>query len=153
MTSEGVYLYRLLKAAVGQITVYDVTGTLQVPTFATCIGEKVVAYGTHCDVPQALSIGLEQALQQHQAELFQQFDYAGAPVPDFPSILRSDQLSIPRSTSPDTWSAQQEWLLQKLQSNGLRAFAVPLDHDPALAQVLPFIVRVLLSRRELKKGE
>ena len=153
MTPEGFHLYHLLKTTGEQITIYDVTGTLQVPTFATCLGDKVIAYSTHCDVAQALSRGLELALQHYQSELFQQFDYAVSPVPDLPSILRSDQLSVPQYTSLDTWLDRQEWLLRQLQSNGLRAFAISLDHDPALVQVLPFIVRVLLSRKELKKGE
>jgi bacteriocin biosynthesis cyclodehydratase domain-containing protein len=154
LTPEGRYLYHLLKAAVGQkIIVYDVTGLLHVPTFATCFGEKVVAYSTHCDEAQALRMGFERALQQYQAEQCQQFEYAVAPVPDFPSALRSAQLSVPRYTLPDTWPARQEWLLQRLQANGLRALAVPLDHDPALAEVLPFIARVLLSKAESKKGE
>jgi hypothetical protein len=98
-------------------------------------------------------MGFERALQQYQAEQCQQFEYAVAPVPDFPSALRSAQLSVPRYTLPDTWPARQEWLLQRLQANGLRALAVPLDHDPALAEVLPFIARVLLSKAESKKGE
>lgn len=149
MTPEGQHLYRLLEAGGGQITIYDVTGTLQVPTFAICLGEKVIAYSTHCDGAQALSIGLEQVLQQYQCEQFQQCDS----VPDLPSILRSDQLSVPCYTLPEAWPARREWLLQKLQSNGLRAFAIPLDHDPALVRVFPFIVRVLLSRRELKESE
>jgi hypothetical protein len=154
LTPEGIYLYHLLKTAVGQkITVYDVTGPLHIPTFATCFGEKVVAYSTHCDGAQALSMGFEQALQQYQSEQCLQFEYAVAPVPDFPSALRSDQLSVPRYTPPDAWPARQEWLLQRFQANGLRAFAVPLDHDPALVQVLPFIARVLLSRADSKKGE
>lgn len=152
LTPEGLHLYHLLKAAGRQITVYDVTGPLQVPTFATCVGEKVVAYSTHCDGVRALSMGLEQALQQCQSEQFQQLDYAVAPVVDLPVNLRSDQLFVPRSTLPEAWPARQQWLLQQLQASGLRAFAIPLDHDPALARVLPCIVRVLLSRRGVEEG-
>jgi hypothetical protein len=44
-------------------------------------------------------------------------------------------------------------LLERLQANGLRALVVPLDHDPALSRILPFIVRVLVGTRELQKGE
>jgi hypothetical protein len=154
LTPEGLYLYHLLKTAVGQkIFVYDVTGSLGIPTFATCFGAKVVAYSTHCDQAQALSMGFERALQQYQAEQCLQLEYTVAPVPDFPPALRGAQLSAPHYTLPDTWPARQEWLLQRFQANGLRSFVVPLDHDPALAQVLPFIVRVLLSRAESKKGE
>lgn len=153
MIPEGVHLLRLLKAANAQITVYDITGPLRVPTFAICSGEKVVAYSTHCDGAQALLLGLEQALRQYQSEQFQQPDYAVAPVPDFPVRLRNDQLSVPRYTSPDAWPDRLAWLLQQLQANALRACAIPLDHDPALARVLPFIARVLLSRRESKEGK
>lgn len=153
LTPEGAYLYRLLQATGERIAVYDVTGSLGVPTFATCLNERVVTYSTHCDAAQALRRGLEQALQQYQSEQFQQSDYAPAPVPDCPAHLRSDQVCVPHDTLPGTWSARREWLQQQLWASGLRAFAIPLDDDPALAQVLPFIVRVLLSRRELKNGE
>lgn len=154
LTPDGIYLYQLLKTAVGQeLFVYDVTGPLRVPTFATCFGPKIVAYSTHCDQAQALRIGFEQALQQYQAEQCLQLEYAVAPLPDFPLALRGAQLSVPCYTLPDAWPDRQAWLLQRFQANGLSAFAVPLDHDPALAWVLPFIVRVLLGRAELKKGE
>lgn len=152
LTAEGMHLSHLLETGVRQtITVYDVTGPLRVPTFATCCDEKIVAYSTHCDGAQALRMGLERVLQKYQAEQCLQPAYAVASVPDFPATLRSNQLSVPCYTLPDTWPARQEWLLQSLQANGLRAFAVPLDHDPALAQVLPFTVRVLLSRAESRK--
>lgn len=151
MTPEGAYLYQLLKTAHEQITVYDITGSLHIPTFAVCSGKNVVAYTTHCDGARALSLGLEQALQHYQSKQFQQPDYATVPVPDFPVKLRSDELSVPHYTLPDTWSERQACLLQQLQANRLHAFAVPLDHDPALTRVFPFIVRVLLSRQELKK--
>jgi hypothetical protein len=153
MTSAGVYLHHLLKTAVGQITVYDVTGTLHVPTFSICLAEKVVTYSTHCSVALALERGLEQALQQYHAEQFQQPESALVPVPDLPAILRSEQQHVPRSPLPEAWSERQEWLLQNFQAHRLRALAIPLDHDPALIQVLPFIVRVLLTRAELKHGE
>lgn len=153
MTSEGVHLRRLLKAAGREIAIYDVTGILQVPTFATCLDKKTIAYSTHCDGAQALSAGLEQALRQYQSEQFQQPDYAVTPVPDLPANLRSDQLSVPGYTAPEGWSARREWLLQQLRANGSHAFAVPLDHDPVLARALPFIVRVLLNGNEFTEGE
>lgn len=154
LPAQGEYLYRLLKTALGeQILIYDVTGSLHVPTFATCFGERVVAYTTHYDAAQALDSGFAQALQQYQAEQYQQFEYAVAPVPALPSSLRAPQLSVPHSTQLDTWSARQEWLLQRLQASGLRALVVPLNHDPALTRILPFIVRVLLCNVELKRGE
>jgi bacteriocin biosynthesis cyclodehydratase domain-containing protein len=152
MAPEGTHLHHLLKTTGRQITVYDVTGTLRVPTFATCLDEKIIAHSTHCDVAQALRKGLEQALQQYQSEQFQQPEYA-IPMPDFSSILRSNQLHVPRYILPEAWPARLECLLHKLQVNHLRAFAIPLDHDPALAQVLPYIVRVLLTKAEVKNEQ
>ena len=153
LTPEGAHLYRLLQAAGERITVYDVTGSLGVPTFAIYLNERVVTYSTHCDATQALRVGLEQALQRCQSERFQQADYALPPVPDCPTHLRSDQVCVPRHMLLDGWSARREWVQQQLQASDLRAFAIPLADDPALARVLPFIVRILLSRRELEKAE
>lgn len=149
----GAYLYRLLQATGKALAVYDVTGALHVPTFAVCLDERVVTYSTHCDAEQALLLGLEQALQQYQSEHFQQAAYALAPVPDCPAHLRGEQLCLPRYTLPDTWSARRAYMLQQFQASGLRSFAIPLDADPALAGALPFIVRILVSREELERGE
>lgn len=153
MTSEGTHLVRLLQAAGARIAVYDVTGALQVPTFATCLDEKIVACTSDCDSARALCVGLEQALRQYQSAQFQQPDYALPPVPDLPENLRGTQLSVPHYTLPDEWSDRLEWLLGRLRANGWSAFAVPLDHDAALVRVLPFIARVILSSGELEKGE
>ena len=153
LTPEGQHLYRLLRATARHITVYDVTGSLQIPTFAICLDEKIVAYSTHCDTAQALRVGLEQALQQYQSEQFQHHACAIPSVPDLPMHLRSERLSLPNDTAPGTWSARQGWLLERLQANGLHAYVVPLNHDPALAQILPYIVRILLSRNEPNNGK
>jgi putative thiazole-containing bacteriocin maturation protein len=151
---EGTYLYRLLRETVGQqLCIYDVTGSLGVPTFATCFGEQVLAYATHYDEAHALGIGFERALQRYQAEHCQQLEYVGVPAPALPSFLRASRLSVPRYGLPTAWPARQEWLLQRLRLNGFRVLVIPLDHDPALARILPFIVQILLSSRALKKGE
>ena len=100
----------------------------------------------------ALGLGLERALQQYQAGHFQQGACALAPVADLPMHLRSEHLTIPGYRLPDAWPARLEWLLQRTRASGLRAYAIPLDHDPALAELLPFIVRILLSGSEWQKG-
>jgi hypothetical protein len=173
MTPEVAHLHRLLRIVGEQVTVYDVTGILPVPTFAVCIGRSVVAYSTHCDVAQALSAGLKQALQQCQSRQAQQPAYAVIPMPDLPGQTQASrdhssnrrerhnplqssqpldvhmddqQWRMPDQTIPEAWSARQEWLLQTLQAHGFHAWALPLNHDPALMQVFPYIVRVLLAR-------
>lgn len=151
LTAAGAHLYRLLQASGEPFAFYDVTGSLGVPVVATCLRDRVVAYSAHCDLAQALRLGLEQALQQYQSELFQQPEYALAAVPDLPQRLRGTQVSGARYALPESWPVRREWLLQRLQSSGLSAFVVPLDHEPTLARPLPFLVRVLMASSELKK--
>lgn len=149
VTQEGAYLYRLLKAAGERITVYDITGPLEIPTFAVCSGTKTISYSTNYDSMQALNMGLEQAVQHYQSTHFHQPDYALRPVLDLPVDPRSNQTIVLSREEENICKNREGWLLQKLQKNGIRAFVTPLDHDPALTQVLPFIARVLLSRREI----
>jgi putative thiazole-containing bacteriocin maturation protein len=146
LTAQGAYLARLLDVCGVRVTLYDVTGSLGVPTFAVCLGERVVAYTTHCEVRQALALGLACALQQYQADHFCQAAVALAPVPDCPLDRRSEQYCLPDYPLPDTWLARRQWLLTRLQYSGLRGFAMPLDADPVLARVFPFVVRVFLCR-------
>ncbi|GHO99697.1 hypothetical protein KSF_097450 [Reticulibacter mediterranei] len=145
MTPDGAYLRDLLTIAGEQVTVYEVTGPLQLPTFAICWGEQTIAYSTHWKRTLALEAGLKQAVQHYQSQHFQQFEYALAPVPDLPLALRGNQWSIPQTPLPTAWPACQTWLLQSLQDRGLRVLALPLDHDPALRQIMPYIVRILLA--------
>ncbi|WP_201365016.1 TOMM precursor leader peptide-binding protein [Dictyobacter formicarum] len=145
LTAEGTHLYQLLNIACGQFTVYDVTGPLHVPTFALCVKDKVIAYSTHCDVALALQMGLEQALQHYQSIQFQQSAYPSAPLVDLPRTLRGEQRYVPAYSCPASWSDQLAWLVQTLQSHKICASVVPLDHDPALAKIFPYVVRVLLS--------
>lgn len=153
VTPRGAYLSRLLTSAGVRVTIYDVTGSLQVPTFAVCLGEQVVAYIAHCEVGQALDLALERALQHYQSAHFRQAAYALAPVADCPARLRGEQLCLPAYPVPETWAARQDWLLEHLQRNGWCACAIPLDADPALTRALPFLVRVLVYRAEEHRGE
>jgi bacteriocin biosynthesis cyclodehydratase domain-containing protein len=146
LTPAGIYDAHLLQIATEEmVAVYDITGSLQVPTFVTCLGDRTVACTSHCDASRAIGLGLERALLQRQAVLCQQYAYAPAPVPDLPLSLRSTQWSVPSSTLPHTWPDRTAWLLQRLQFAGLEALAIPLNHDPALARVFPFLVRVLVA--------
>jgi bacteriocin biosynthesis cyclodehydratase domain-containing protein len=154
LTPAGAYLLRQLQTVDARVAIYDVTGSLGVPTFAICLGERVVAYTTHYEAGQALDMGLTLALQQYQCEHFQQAAYALAPVQDCPLNQRSEQYCLPAYTLPDTWPARRGWLLARLQRSGWRSFALPLmNADPALAKVLPFLVRVFVCRSQEQKRE
>jgi len=143
---EGMHLRRVLDLTGEMATIYDVTGSLQVPTFAICLRDKTVAYSTHVDVAQALHNGLEQAILSWQIPSEQLPVYRGPTLPDLPIALRDDTKVIPQSAAPKDWPDRQLWLQRALEKNGWRAFATPLDHDPALRQVQPYIVYVLLAR-------
>lgn len=149
LTSRGKHLARLLDAAGIPLTVYDVTGSLGIPTFAVCAGEQVVACSTHCASTEALSLGLLQAVQHYQATQYQQPVCAPEPVPALPVNLRGDALTVPSETVPADWSARLAWLLRQLETHHLRASVVPLDHDPALARISPFVVQVLVEEKEM----
>ena len=198
MTPEGAHLHHMLQTLGKQVTVYDVTGTLQVPTLAIRVDKSVITYCTHCDVAQALCTGLRQALQQYQSTQEQQPEYAVVPVSDLPVSVSSNgsrkdidsrrlpagkgyppnpnessghtpgrtqrtgavgtvpctapvptddhRRHMPYQMMPEAWPARQEWLQQTLHAHGLHAWALPLDHDPALVQVFPYVVRVLLTK-------
>lgn len=148
LTAEGAHLYQLLNIVCGQFTAYDVTGPLHVPTFAFCVKDEVIAYSTHYDVALALQMGLQQALQHYQSIHFQQPAYAIAPPVNLPGALRGEQRCVPACSCPATGSDQLAWLVQTLQSHKICASVVPLDHDPALVEIFPFVVRVLLSWME-----
>lgn len=146
MTPTGLYLYDVLRTVGEQVTIYDVTGMLQIPTFAICLGRTVVAYSTHCDSALALELALEQAVQHYQSLHSQQPAYALPPVPDLPISWRGDALAISHEVVGESWSRRLHWLVKRFQANGLRVIAIPLDHDHACNEVLPSLVRVLIAR-------
>jgi bacteriocin biosynthesis cyclodehydratase domain-containing protein len=171
---EGIQKRHILELMHENTTVYDVTGPLQIPTFAICMQGKTVAYSTHINVAQALRDGLEQAILHKQLSGEQILADNLPAVPDLPMALRGGKETVgtelapvqgavgtglapvqdsPTPTAPSSVDeAPQEWLdckrrLQEiLQVHGWRAFAVPLDHDPALSHIQPYIVRVLVAR-------
>jgi len=147
------HLSHLLHTAPGEsCALYDVTGALGVPTMAVCLGEQVVAYISDCDPVQAVSLGLQRVLQCVQAGQWRRLANVDPPVPDLPLALRSRQLCVPRSLCPQGWSDRLVWLVQGLQADGWCALAIPLDHDPAMARILPFLVRVLVYRSASQRG-
>jgi hypothetical protein len=144
---EGIRQRRIVDLIGEVLTVYDVTDpSLQVPTFAFCLREKTVAYSTHLDVAQALSDGLEQTTLHWQISRGQSATPHDPTVPNLPTVLRGDTKVIPQFTAPKQWPDRKQWLQQTLEKNGWNAFATPLDQDPALSLVQPYIVHVLLAR-------
>lgn len=144
---QGTRQRHLLNLANSYVTVYDVTGALHVPTFAICMDEHVMAYSTHTDVAQALRAGFEEALLRWQLTMAGLVGMSGLPsIPPLPLPQRGTFTVIPSSVAPAEGEACLAWLQQALGAAGWQVFIIPLDHDPALASVLPHLVRVLLAR-------
>jgi putative thiazole-containing bacteriocin maturation protein len=128
------------------VRVFAITGSLQVPTLAFCLGEKVLTYQTACEPGVAARDGLEKLLQHCQSETHQQPEYGLSPVPHLPQRLRGSQFALPTYQIVSEWSGRQRSLLERLAAHGWQAFAVPLHSDPVLSDILPYIVHVLLAR-------
>jgi hypothetical protein len=158
LSPEGTRLLHILEQMGGSVTVYDVTGPLQVPTLAVCLGELTVAYGTHVDAALALRDGFEQAVLSNQLSGEQVLVDNLPFVPALPLALRGSTtggsfsaFSFGTSDASQEWPDLSTWLQEVLQMNGWRAFAVPLDHDPVLRQIDPYIVHVLVARPYIKR--
>ncbi len=140
---------QILRAWDVSVAVYEVTGTLQVPTFAFCAGEAAsaptVAYRSGVDVRDALRRGLEQTVAYVQARVNHQPDYAPPDVADLPHRARGVRPTLLHPGSPGDWVHQQRRLGEALTRRGHRVVVVPLDHDPALTEVLPYLVNLVVE--------
>lgn len=144
-TAQRHTLSYILGETEATLTVYDVTGPLQVPTFAFCLDGKIIAYTTRFSASQALRDGLEMVLMSWQ--LADEDHAALPPVPDLPPVLRGDTISVPTYEVPLEWPERLQWLQTALQKLHWHAVAVPLDPDPALRAVQPYIASVLLMQK------
>ncbi|MGK5642260.1 hypothetical protein ACSNOK_28685 [Streptomyces sp. URMC 126] len=126
----------LLRAAGGTVRVADIGGALGVPVPAWWLDGRPVA--VTCG-PDAAAEGLERALLARQSAMTGEPAYAPEPVPGLGGP--------PGPGAPAGWPSPPDRaaLVAALRSRGLRAVAVPLDHDPAVHDVLPFVLRVVTA--------
>jgi putative thiazole-containing bacteriocin maturation protein len=147
LDDQGMRYWRILQTLEVPVVAYEVTGALEVPSFAFCVGDHTVAWSTEVNARDALRSGLEQTLQYEQARANHQPGYAPPQVRDLPRRLRGSQLTLPQTGSPVAWADQQRWLCDVLKRAGRRVVAVPLDHDPAVTDVLPYLVNLVVEPR------
>lgn len=153
-TTASVSRYRrILELSDTTVTVYDVTGPLGIPTFAFCLGTTTITYSSHIDPLQALQDGYEEVVLYNQALMNKQPQYTPPAVPDLPQARRGTRLVVPSANNESQdWPDRQQRLLQALHQHCLQALAVPLNHDPILTDVLPYIVSIVLARSPLNAG-
>ncbi|MER6306288.1 hypothetical protein [Streptomyces sp. NPDC001657] len=129
-------LLDLLSASRGSVEVADIGEALGVPVLAWWQGGRPAAATCGED---AVIEGLRAALLDRQSVMTGESAYAparwgllGAPV------TCDDSAELPVPAGP-------ERMVEALRSRGARPLVVPLDHDPAVHEVLPFVVRVVIA--------
>lgn len=133
---------REVLAALGELPeVYEVTGALQVPTFAFCLGPTTITYSAGLSNTAALATGLQQVMLAVQAGVFQESWYAPPAAAELPPRLRGAMSG--RGTPAVTGDSLPD-VVARLRRAGYVPVAVPLDHDPGVSGVMPYLVRVVL---------
>lgn len=133
---EARRLLDLLHASRGSAEVADIGGALGLPVLAWWQGDRPVA--VTCG-PSSVAEGLRAALLDRQSVMTNEPAYAPvqlgklhAPAPGGRHLGRAEPAGDAR-------------MVTALRSRGRRPLVVPLDHDPAVYEVLPFLVRVVLA--------
>lgn len=125
--AEVAHLLHLLRAAGERPQVRDLTGVLRLPAYAVTCG-SVVSVACATTPVVALRDALERALLAWQSRTARQPAYA--------------------DPAPSWWveDAAPEWkvLAEALREAGHVPVVVPLHHDAAAAELLPYVVRVVL---------
>ncbi|MGH3897442.1 MAG: TOMM precursor leader peptide-binding protein [Pseudonocardiaceae bacterium] len=152
LDEQGARYVQILRTWGVPVAVYEITGTLQIPSFAFCVGNQAVAYRTSADAGDALRCGLEQTVAYEQARANRQPDYAPPHVADLPHRARDTapippQSGVSQPSSSGDWLHQQHRLCDALMRQGHRVVVVPLDHDPAVTDVLPYIANLVVEPR------
>ncbi|WP_188194653.1 YcaO-like family protein [Nonomuraea sp. SYSU D8015] len=110
--------------------VYDLTGPLGVTVLACCSGADTIGYFAALDPAEALEEGLRAALLRLQSGY--------GPADPLPDRLRGSWRQFSASAVDVTTVAS------RLRARGRVATAVPLDHDPAVAEIMPYLARVVV---------
>ncbi|MEV0278510.1 hypothetical protein AB0I22_19300 [Streptomyces sp. NPDC050610] len=137
LTPRAARYVKLLEIVELRVQVHDLTALLGLPTFAFSTPDATVAYVSDLDVDAALEKGLERTLLAYQSRAADQPGYAPTPVPDLPVGLRGGPGARPDSVT-------LEDAVTSLTREGGRVVAVPLDHDPLLARMCPFVARAVV---------
>ncbi|MEJ8654556.1 hypothetical protein WKI65_42630 [Streptomyces sp. MS1.AVA.3] len=129
-------LLDLLSASRGSVEVADIGGALGVPVLAWWQGGRPAA--ATCG-EEAVVEGLRAVLLDRQSAMTDEPVYAPARLGCLGAPVTSDESAeLPAPAGP-------ERMVEALRSRGARPLVVPLDHDPAVHELLPFLVRVVIA--------
>jgi hypothetical protein len=140
LTARGERYRKLLQIVDEPFEVHDLSGLLGLPTFALTTAHGTAACASDLEPGAALERALEQTLLAYQSRAAGQPGYAPEPAPRLPDRLRR---------GPDGTEGGAEWpapatldeVVARLTRAGGRVVVVPLDHDPAVARLCPFVAQ------------
>ncbi|MFE4668826.1 hypothetical protein ACFRI7_36710 [Streptomyces sp. NPDC056716] len=138
--------------------VYDLNGDMGLTVLAFCEGTETVAHAAGPDVGTALGTGLLRVLLRRQLRAEGRSSPDPARLPRLPAVRRGSgaahrpqalPTAAPAPADPWTVAAapapvDPRTVAARLRQRGTVAVAVPLDHDPAVVAVLPYLVTVVL---------
>jgi hypothetical protein len=130
--------YRAILTAIGSATVYNVTGSLAVPTVVCYLNEHYAGSGTGLSYQDAVVDAMEEALLHYQSSASEQPEYA-------PDVLPAKPSSGSRQPFPTDPPVDMDFLATALKRIGRTPLVVPLDHDPEVTAIMPYAVRVVLT--------
>jgi len=134
---ELEYCLAMVDALNEELTLYDVTGPLGVPTVVGMLSAGATAHGAGLTHTAAAATCLRDLVLIRQAEVNGQPIYAPPRSTPVELRLRGDW------TVSTGGGCSVEQIVKALAEQGHRPLAVPLDHDPTLHAALPFIVQVV----------
>lgn len=128
-------LLDLLSASRGSVEVADIGEALGVPVLAWWQSGRPA--GATCG-EEAVVEGLRAVLLDRQSVMTGESAYAPARWGRLGAPVTCDESELPVPAGPGR-------MVEALRSRGARPLVVPLDHDPAVNEVLPFVVRVVIA--------
>ncbi|MEU2631147.1 hypothetical protein ABZ641_29620, partial [Kitasatospora sp. NPDC007106] len=146
LTARGARYRKLLEIVDQPYEVYDLSGLLGLPTFAFTTPEATVACTSALEAGAALEQGLELTLLAHQARAADQPGYAPEAVPELPAELRGKPRPEAGPDGARPGPVTLDEVVARLTRDGGRVVAVPLDHDPAVARLCPFVAQAVVVR-------
>lgn len=138
LNDEGERARDLLEGLGALPEIYDVTGPLGVPTVALCSGQRMLACEAALTVAEAVSAGLLRVLLGVQAATYGEPGYAP------PAIRPRQHRTGHARTAPPPPAAGVTDVVARLRRAGATVAVVPLHHDPAVADIIPYLVRVVI---------
>ncbi|MCC5579625.1 YcaO-like family protein [Microtetraspora sp. AC03309] len=138
--------YRTILAATGRaVALHDITGPLGVPAVVCSLDGSVAGEAAGLTMEDAVRDALEQAVLTSQSQADGRPGYAPTPRARLPEraparLPERTTSGITRQVRPPVSVAD---IVAALERRGMGPVAVPLDHDPEVADVMPYAVHVV----------